>query len=54
MGGSLWVDGERVCACVSKGEARVWMGGRALLASEILLREGAPKVWAKEGKDCGG
>ena len=30
------------------------MGGRALLASDILLREGAPKAWAKEGRDWGG
>ena len=31
------------------------MGGRALLASEILEREEvAPKAWAKEGSDWGG
>lgn len=39
---SSWPEGDR--PWVSKGEARGWMGGRALLASEILLREGAPKA----------
>ena len=40
----------------SKDEARAWMGGRALLVlgSEIRVREGAPKAWAKEGRDWGG
>ena len=38
----------------SSGEARGWIGGRALLASEILLREGAPKACAKDGSDCAG
>ena len=49
---SSWMEGDRPLG--SKGEARDWMGGRALLASEILLREGAPKAWAKDGSDWGG
>ena len=49
---SSWAEGDRPLR--ARGEARDWIGGRALLASEILLREGAPKAWAKDGSDCGG
>lgn len=49
---SSWMEGDRPLG--SKGEAREWMGGRALLASEMRLSEGAPKAWAKDGSDWGG
>ena len=47
--GEAWAEPGR-----SKGDARCWMGGRALFMSGILLSEGEPKVCAKEGRDWGG